>query len=126
MNKENLENLPLEIQEKVKAVLSAYDKVSVIFEYGKYNVSTGVCLKNNYAIDFKIIGEYTKDEIYTKEEQQINYIENFLSFPMSYKGSKDWNMIKQLEKLKSEGQQGKIKFNDEGNFYISEIIDIKR
>lgn len=124
MNKKTYNQLPLEIQTQIKNTLRAYNEVNVIFEYGKYNVSTGISLKKKYAIDHEFIGTYYKDEIYNADEKIINYIEEFISYPIQYKGKKDWNMIKELENLRGNGKQAKIKLI-EGNAVIDKIINIE-
>lgn len=80
-----LKKLPKETVENIKETLKAYDKCNVIFENGKYNVRTGYCLQSSYAEDYKFIGEFSKDEVFTKREQIINYIEEFQCFPSEYK-----------------------------------------
>ena len=72
-----LENLPEEIQEKVKEVLKAYRRVSVIFEYGKFEVSVGSCIKANYHWDHFVCGRYEDKEVYSEEERRLNYKEVF-------------------------------------------------
>ena len=77
--------LPVEVKEEIKDILKAYDKCNVVFESGKYSVRTGYCLQKEYSKDYKFIGEFAKDDVFTKREQVINYIEEFRSFPSEYK-----------------------------------------
>ncbi|MEG1495597.1 MAG: hypothetical protein RR406_04810 [Bacilli bacterium] len=94
---ELLKSLPMEVQEKIKTTLKAYDECIVKFEYGKYNVNVNYCLQSNYARDRKFIGEFTKNDIYSNRQQIINYIEEFKSFPIEYKGIKDYNLKNKYE-----------------------------
>lgn len=120
MENMNFNELPMEIQSEVKSTLRAYDNVNVIFENGRYNTSTGACLKSHYASDHKVIGRYFAKDIYTNEERIINYIEQFLSYPIEYKGKKDWAMIQQLELLRKNHKQAKFKLVD-GNLMVDRI-----
>ena len=86
---EILNNLPMEIIEKIKGILKAYDKCNVVYEDGKYEVRTGVCLQANYSQDFRVIGEIKASDIYTPKEMILNYIEEFKSFPYNYKVEKN-------------------------------------
>ena len=90
-------NLPNEVQEKVKKWLMVYDKTFVVYENGQYNVSSGVCLKAHYSNDHKVIGEYTAKEIFTDTERIENYINVFYSYPIEYKGKRDYKLLKMLE-----------------------------
>ena len=103
-------SLPNEVQEKVKKVLKAYDRVYVIFENGEYNVSVGIGIKKEYASDHEFIGEYKVDEIYTKEERIINYVESFHEYPIQYKGKRDYAWLNSLTSWDC-----KVKFDENGN-----------
>lgn len=83
--------LPQEIQEKVKRTLRAYDKETVWFENGKYTY--GIALKAKYASDHEYIGTYYAKDIYTEEERIINYCEEFHDYPIEYKGKRDYNIL---------------------------------
>lgn len=119
--KQNINTLPVEVQNEIKSTLKVFDKVSVIFENGEYKATTGCCIKAVYADDFKVIGIYNKDEIYTKEEQILIYTEEFLSYPIEYKGKRDWAMIKQLTELRKSRKQAILHYVD-NNIQIKEII----
>lgn len=106
----NLNTLPIEIREKVKSVLKAYDEVHVIFEYGEYHVSAGISLKAVYADDHKFIGTYKANEIFTPEERIINYVEAFHEYPIQYKGKRDYVWLKSLTSW-----DDKVKFDENGN-----------
>lgn len=105
----NLNTLPSEVQEKVKNTLKAYNEVSVIFEDGRYNVTTGTLIKASYSNDHKVIGRYKADEVFTEEEMIINYIEEFKSYPSQYKGKRDYRFINSLER------GDKVKFDENGD-----------
>ena len=64
------EQLPEEVQEQVKEILKAYNSTSVTFENGKYHFG-GYSLKATYASDYEVVGEYTADDFFTKEERII-------------------------------------------------------
>lgn len=102
------EELPKEVQEKVKEILKAYNTVSVTFENGKYHYG-GYCLKNSYASDYEFIGDYKADEIFTKEERIINYVESFHTYPIDYRGKRDYRFIKNL------GWDEEVTFDGNGN-----------
>ena len=72
-----LADLPEDIQDKVKSTLKAYSKVNVTFEYGKFSVSAGCCIKSHYNFDHFSCGEYKASEVYTPEQRKQNYIECF-------------------------------------------------
>lgn len=102
------EQLPEEVQEQVKEILKAYNSTLVTFENGKYQFG-GYCLKNTYASDHEVVGEYKADDIFTKEERIINYVESFHSYPIAYKGKRDYYWIKNLS------WDAKVKFDENGN-----------
>ena len=102
------EQLPEEVQEQVKEILKAYNSTSVTFENGKYHFG-GYCLKNTYASDYEFVGDYKADDIFTKEERIINYVESFHSYPIDYKGKRDYKWIKNLSR------DAKVKFDENGN-----------
>lgn len=88
----NFNELPQEIQDQVKLTLRAYDEETVWFENGRYTY--GVCIKSKYAPDHKYIGTYYAKDIYTEEERILNYCEEFHSYPIQYKGHRDYDIIK--------------------------------
>lgn len=84
--------LPQEIQEQVKRTLRAYDEETVWFENGMYTY--GVAIQSKYAHDHEYIGTYYAKDVYTEEERFINYCEEFHSYPIEYRGNRDYNIIK--------------------------------
>lgn len=72
-----LEELPELIQAQVKSVLRAYPRCMVTYEYGKFSVSAGHCIKSNYNFDHYVAGTYLDSNVYTEEERKQNYIEEF-------------------------------------------------
>lgn len=88
----NFNELPENIQTRIKSYLSAYGTVDVFFENGDYNF--GTCLKAHYAADHEYIGTYKASEIYSPEEMIINYVNNFHAFPIEYKGKRDYAILK--------------------------------
>lgn len=91
-NKMRFEELPQEVQTEVKKVLRAYDECPVTFEYGRYDVGGGICIKKEYAADHDFIGVYYAEDIFTEEERIINYAEAFHEFSPLYKGKRDYTM----------------------------------
>lgn len=90
-----LNTLPIEEQTRIKGWLRAYDEVVVFFENGRYQY--GVCLKNHYAPDHEYIGTYKADEVYSKDERIENYINEFHSYPPSYKGKRDYALMHKMD-----------------------------
>ena len=105
------EQLQEEVQDEVKDILKAYDRVSVTFENGTYHVSQNDCLKATYASDYEVIGYYKDVDIFTEEERIINYVESFHDYPAAYKGKRDYKWIKSL----GYDWDIKVKFDENGN-----------
>ena len=97
--------LSKEIQEEVKSTLRAYAYVDVWFAYGRYPFGTAIC--SEYADDHEFIGTYYAKEIFTEEERIINYCEEFHSYPIEYKGKRDYDIIKDY-KAKYKMVEGNI------------------
>ena len=87
----NLNELPIDVQERIKNTLKAFDEVDVFYEYGKYNF--GVTLKSTYGEDHEYIGTYKAKEVYTEEERILNYVNEFQSYPIQYKGKRDYSIF---------------------------------
>lgn len=88
----NFNELPQDVQDRVKRTLRAYDEETVWFENGRYTY--GVYIQSKYAADHKYIGTYYAKDIYTEEERILNYCEEFHSYPINYKGNQDYSIIK--------------------------------
>lgn len=95
ISKEQLSKLPVEVQEKVKSTLRVYSECNVTFEYGRYWVCAGVCIKSEYGADHEFIGVAYADDIYTLEERTQNYIEAFHSYPSWYTGKRDYVALRE-------------------------------
>ena len=91
-NTKRFEELPVDVQAEVKRVLHAYDECPVTYEYGRYDVGGGICIKKNYAPDHEFIGVYYADDVFTEEERIINYAESFHEYSPLYKGKRDYTM----------------------------------
>ena len=89
---ERFNSLPEEVQARIKDTLKAYDDVDVWYEDGRYTF--GTVLKKSYAPDHRYVGTYRASDIYTEEERIINYVNEFHDFPMSYKGKRDYAILK--------------------------------
>lgn len=94
MRKEDLAMFDAEIQKKILDVLKAYDKVTVSYEYGEYQVSTGACVKARYGEDHEVFGTWYAEDVYTLEERTENYIEMFQDYPIWYKGVRDYAALR--------------------------------
>ena len=117
---EQLKALPIEVQEEVESTLKAYDSVNIIFEYGEYKVRTSMAILREYASDHKVIGKVKKETVFTKEQQDLNYINTFRGFPISYKGEKDWAMISKLNEYSYDDENcPKVVYDNEGNFVLA-------
>lgn len=132
-----LKYLPKAIQRQVKLILRAYTDCSVVFENERYSVGGGVMIKAHYADDYEVIGNYRADEIYTETERIENYINQFHDYPTNYKGNRDYQLIKDLDLIRSfcckcgeneERFYGRI--NEQGNFELSQdafkVIEIMK
>lgn len=89
LNKEELEKLPLYVQQKVRNYLKAYSSCNIIFENGKYEVRTFYALQRTYCPDRKFIGEVRQEDIYTLEERINNYRSEF--------GDEPYHLLVQLK-----------------------------
>ena len=107
--KSSINNLPLNVQTEVRETLRAYSSVSVWFEYGKYHVSTGACIKAQYGDDRKDFGTIIAAEVYTEEERIENYCNSFADYPAGYKGLRDYPMMREIKK---SGYTKKVKMEN--------------
>ena len=111
----NFNELPADVQKDIKQTLKAYSEVFVVFEYGEYHVGVGVSLKAVYAPDHEVIGTFYAKDLYTPEERDINYIEEFHDYPAGYKGKRDYRLLRELK-----GQWDvKFKYDEEGNLVVA-------
>lgn len=72
-----LSELPDNIQAKVKETLKAFDKTTVVYEAGDFEVETGCCIRKSYFYDHFVCGIYNAKEVYTLEERKQNFLEEF-------------------------------------------------
>lgn len=120
-----LKYLPKAIQKQIKNTLRAYTDCLVVFENGRYSVGGGVMIKAHYTADHEVIGNYRADEVFTETERTENYINQFHDYPTEYKGNKNYQLIKDLDLIRSfccrcgeneERFYGHI--NEQGNFEL--------
>jgi hypothetical protein len=91
MNKIELTQLPAEIQKSVKLTLTAYDEAIVERQNGIFTNKGGHCLSaEKKAADFAVF-TFTKDDVYTKEEQSANYQKLTASFQRMNVSDSFWN-----------------------------------
>lgn len=88
----NFNELPENIQNEIKEYLRAYNEVHVTYEYGGYHF--GLCIKKQYGADFEAIGTFRAQDIFTDEERIVNYVNSFRSYPIQYKGKRDYAILK--------------------------------
>lgn len=98
MTKQPFNELPKDVQEKIKNTLKCFRKAYVTYQYGDYSVGAGIGVYARYAPDHKYIGTYTDTEIFTEKERILNYVNEFYSFPIQYKGERDYDLLRKAEK----------------------------
>lgn len=127
-NKNLLNTLPNDIIEGVKSTLKAYDKCNVIYQNGKYNVRVGYSLTKEYAEDFKFIGEFVKEEVFSENEIIENYINEFNCYPANYKGAKSYTLVNKMREEKEFDWDNNTvtrwvgKINELGDFVLTEKV----
>lgn len=98
--------LPGTVQLRIRNTLKAYDSVDVYYENGKYHFGTVV--KKTYADDHEVIGTYYAKDIFTEEERILNYVNEFQSYPMNYKGKRDYSIFHTGKREKFKMVNGNI------------------
>ena len=88
--------LPLDVQNEVKNSLRVYNICTVYFERGSYRVTSSTVVRKTYAEDYKVIGICNAEDIYSPEERILNYVEEFHSYPVEYKGKRDYHFVGNL------------------------------
>lgn len=86
---------------EVRSTLMAYPKCYVYSDGENERVSTGVYISATG--NDKLIKTFEAKEVLTTNEFILGYINNFRSFPASYKGKYDWPLMQKL--IKGEIQQ---------------------
>lgn len=116
----------MDLQKSVKETLKAYNRVNVTFENNEYHASAGVILKQHYAPDFKVLGWIHADDVYSKEEQVENYINEFFSYPTNYKGKRDYDIIRKMQDERVVEDDAVVqwfgKLNGNGDFELVEKV----
>lgn len=90
MNDQEFAKLPADTQEQARSLLKVFDEVHITYEYGKYNVSSGIGIYATYAPDHCFLGTVRATDIFTEDERTQNYLESFHDFPPWYKGKRDY------------------------------------
>lgn len=92
-----MKNLPAETQTEIRKLLKITPKAYVWFENGKYHVEAGLRYRREergeFAKDYRYIWTFTPEDVFTLDEQTINYAETFHDFPVWYKGTRDYTMM---------------------------------
>jgi hypothetical protein len=107
----NINTLPLKVQQGIKDTLKAFDVAYITFSGGEYRVSTGTCLLGEYPADYRVVGDVSKDDVYTKNEQAANYVECFHDYPAEYKGKRDYKMLQFMKNRRKNGVESKVEFD---------------
>ena len=102
LKEEIMKQFPIEVVNEIADTLKAYNKCSVVFENGKYSVSTGALLKSEYSSDYKSFGTFKVEDFYSKKERIANYIETFEDYPgfNLYEGVRDYNLMSKYQNKK--------------------------
>ena len=112
MTKQDFDALPLSVREKAKRTLRGFSEARIVYHDGEYHVYTSSMLLGKYPDDFKVVGDVHKDDIYTPDEQIINYIECFHDYPLQYKGKYDYSMLDYMHECRKNGEERKVKLVD--------------
>ena len=109
----NINNLPQSVQDDIRSRLCAFSEVTVWQNAnGEYDVRACIILGNGQSD--KYIGEYTAKEVFTVEEQIVNYVNEFRDYPFDpdykYTGKHDWKAL-QSDWTQAEMVEGNIVFN---------------
>ena len=108
-----LQKYPLAIQNEIKKTLGVYPRCYVKLNNGIYSVSTSIKIENNYSEDFEI-EEIKANEVLTQDEINLAFVNNFYSFPIEYKGNKDYKILKEAR------ENGlKFKLDSSRNFVLA-------
>lgn len=126
------DHVPFRIIREACRTLRAYKETHVRFENGEYTQSPHIGIKSRYAPDFKMVGTIKQTDIYTPTEIIENYINEFQSYPIEYKGIRDYTAIKVMQDNTTYNEKHTIctrpygKINSDGNFILQtlETIDI--
>jgi hypothetical protein len=105
---QEFEALPTSVKDQVKETLRAYSRANIVFMNGEYHVTTGICLMSLYPSDHRFIGTVYEEYVYTPDERIINYIETFCDYPIQYKGTRDYDMLRYMQSCKANGEKVRI------------------
>jgi len=92
MNNALFLSLPVSTQSEVKSILSAYNDCSIEkTKSGEYKVI--ICVAIHCGEYNEQLGSINKNDIFTADEQIINYVKSFRDYPIQYKGKKDYILL---------------------------------
>ena len=111
-------SLPMEVQEKIKDTLEAYDNVYLTFEHGIYWVKTGIMVKSEYSKDHQFIGVFNVNTVFSENDKIVNYVNNFHSYPTNYNGVKDWELMSKLRENGYGENALKVRMDENGNIVL--------
>ena len=66
--------LPNDVKSEIMCVLTSYDEVNVIYEYGEFQVNTSYVLRDGGALDYKFIGVYSVKDVTPNEKDIVNMV----------------------------------------------------
>lgn len=106
------------VQQNILNLLKAYSEVRVMknIRTGLVEVVTHVMLQNCYD-DVELETIRSKD-VYTEEELILNYLDEFIEYPIEYEGERDYNLLSDLHSLKRVKQYYVLKFNPKGDIVL--------
>lgn len=100
-----LAGLPLSFVAEVKRTLGAFSEAYITYnkETGEYDHSCCIALSSNPNRSIQHLGTVRSHEVLTEDEQIMEYVRNFRSFPwraasegakeFTYTGEKDWQAL---------------------------------
>ena len=72
---QNFDTLPAQVQKHALEILKVYDAQDIYYSNGEYHF--GLFLLDKYPADHRYIGRYYAKDLYTPEERDKNFVEEF-------------------------------------------------
>ena len=107
---EIFQTLPLKAQSEISDTLKAYSKVDFYFRGCEFQVRAFTILSATND-GYTHLASFNKDDIFSEEEQIVNYVNSFRSFPIEYNGNKNWKELKKDWKVATMNDESNIVFN---------------
>lgn len=106
MSSTKLENYPQDVQSQAKNLLRAFDEVYLTTDSDNNTKVSSSLILTATPHDGNTV-TIKADEVYTPEQQIINYVEEFHEYPIQYKGYRDYQTLS-----KSIGKKLTAVFNE--------------